>query len=170
MHFFSKRQQIWLHVEMLAAPNPASSTEPGLYLVENQQDIALIANLPQLPQPFATEMIVAAFPLDRFDYDRGDVGPAFIDELPNFRFRFFLALNHIAFALIFREGKIDCWIGNPRPVEFGEQIRLARVGIRQAHGVTGTTMKGVAKMQNLGATFAATSRHIFANLPIHRRL
>src|SRR5256886_15183858 len=104
-------------------------------------------------------------------YDnRGDVDPAFIDEFPNFRFRFFLALNHIAFALIFREGKIDCWIGNPRPVEFGEQIRLARVGIGQAHGVTGTTMKGVAKMQNLGATFAATSRHVFANLPIHGRL
>src|SRR5207247_6227817 len=111
-----------------------------------------------------------ALPLSRFDYDRGDVGPAVIDESPDFRFLFLLALNHIAFALIFREEKIDCWIGNPWPVELGEQIRLAWVGIGQAHGVTGTTMKGVAKMQNLGATFAATSRHVFANLPIHGRL
>ena len=74
------------------------------------------------------------------------------------------------FALIFREGKIDCWIGNPRPVELGEQIGLARIGIGQAHGVTATTMEGVAEMQNLGAAFAATGGHIFADLPIHRRL
>src|SRR5437763_14836722 len=115
-------------------------------------------------------MIVAPFSLDRFDYDRGDVGPAFIEEFTNFRFGFFLALNHIALSLIFREGKIDCWVVNPRPVELGEQIRLALVGIGQAHGITGTTMKGVAKMQNLGSTFAATTRHVFADLPIHRRL
>src|SRR5437868_15014479 len=141
---------------MLATPGAPSSAMPGLHFVETQQDVALVADFPQLAQPFATEMIVAPFSLDRFDYDRGDVGPAFIDECPNFRFRFFLALNHIAFALIFREGKIDCWIGNPRPVELGEQIRLARIGIGQAHGITGTTMKCVAKLQNVGDSFAMT--------------
>ena len=91
LHFFSERQQIRLHVEMLATPGATSGAQSGLHFVENQQDVALVADLAQLPQPFATEMIVAAFALDRFDYDRGDVGPAFIDEFPNFRFRFFPA-------------------------------------------------------------------------------
>src|SRR5205807_1205214 len=106
------------HVEMLATPDTASRAKTALNLVENQEHLIFIANFPQLPQPFAAEMIIAAFALDRFDDDGSDVGPALSDESPDFRFRFFLPRDHIAFPLIFRQGKIDCRIGNSRPVEF----------------------------------------------------
>ena len=44
--------------------------------------------------------------------------------------------------------------------KLGEEIGLARIGIRQAHGVAGAAVKGVAEMQNLGAAFAVTGRHV----------
>ena len=75
-----------------------------------------------------------------------------------------------ALALVFRQREIDRRIRNPRPVEFGKQIGLARIGIGQAHGVTAASVEGASEMQNLGAAFAATGRHVFAHLPIHRRL
>src|SRR5438067_8393844 len=103
---------------MLATPGPTSRAEPSLDFVENQQDIVLIANLAQLPQPFPTEMIVAALALNWFDDDCGDVGPAFVDEFSDLRFGSFLAFDHICFALIFRQGKIDRRIRNSRPVKF----------------------------------------------------
>src|SRR6476646_5049775 len=113
---------------MLATPSATSRAEPGLHFVENQKDVVLVANLPQLPKPLAAEMIVAALTLDWFDDDRGDVDPAFI-------------------------------------VEFGEQIRLPRIGIRKAHGVAAASMEGAPEMQNLGAAFPTTGNHVFAHLP-----
>src|SRR2546428_9341830 len=50
------------------------------HFVENQKDVALVADFPQFPQPFATEMIVAALTLDRFDDNRGDVDPGRSEE------------------------------------------------------------------------------------------
>ncbi len=70
----------------------------------------------------------------------------------------------------FRQREIDVRIGNARPVELGEQIGLARIGVRQAHGVTAAAMKRLAEMQNLGAAFAPARRHVLAHLPIHRGL
>src|SRR5205814_8911371 len=101
LHFFAEGEQIRLHIEMLATPGATSRAEPGLDFVENQKDIILVANLPQLPKPLAAEMIVAALTLDWFDDDRGDVGPAFINEFSDLHFRFFLALDYVAFALLF---------------------------------------------------------------------
>ena len=46
---------------------------PRLHFVENEEHLVLVADLAQRPQPFAAEMIVAAFALDRLDDDRGDV-------------------------------------------------------------------------------------------------
>src|SRR4030095_11629990 len=155
---------------MLATPSATSAAEPGLNFVENQKDVFLVANLPQLPKPFAAEMIVAALTLNWFDDDRGNVDPASIDEFSDLRFRFFLALDHVAFALVFRQGKIDRRIRNPRPVEFGKQIGLARIRIGKAHGVAAASMEGAPKMQNLGAAFPTTGSHVFTHLPIHRRL
>ena len=94
---------------------------------------------------------------------------------PSMNFRisvsdFFLALDHIAFALVFGQGKIDRRIRNPRPVEFGKQIGLPRIRIGKAHGVAAASMEGAPEMQNLGAAFPTTGGHVFAHLPIHRRL
>src|SRR5437773_10445291 len=61
-------------------------------------------------------------------------------------------------------------VGNARPVELGEQIGLARIGIGQAHGVTTATVKRSTEMQNLSAAFAPPGGEILAHLPIHRGL
>ena len=100
-----------------------------------------------------------------------DVDAAFRDRTVVIScFGFLLARDHVRFALGFRQRKIDRRIRNARPVELGEQIGLARIGIRQAHGVAAATVKGVAEMQNLRAALAAAGRHVLAHLPIHRRL
>src|SRR5207237_8155605 len=95
LHFFAKREQVGLHIEMLAAPAAAGRAEAGLDFVENQNDSILVTNLPQFPQPFAAEMIIAAFALDRFNNNGGNIDSAFIDEFSNLGLRFFLALDHV---------------------------------------------------------------------------
>src|SRR5438874_3248683 len=99
-------------------------------------------------------MIVAALALDWFDNDRADVDLAFVDVIPDFLLRFFLARNDVLLALVFRQSKIDVGTGHARPLELGEQIRLPRIRISQAHGVTTATMKGVTEMQNLRSALA----------------
>ena len=82
---------------MLTAPGLASR-EAGLHFVEDQQDIAFVADRPQFAQPFTPKMIVTAFALDRLDDDRRDIRSAFVNKLTNFHFRFFLSLDHVPFT------------------------------------------------------------------------
>ena len=114
-------------------------------------------------------MIVAAFALDRFDDDGADVDLAPVDELTNLSLRFLFALDHIRFALRFGQREIDVRTQNARPIEFSEQIRLARIGIGETHRVAAAAVKRVSKMQNLRAALPMTGRHVLANFPIHRR-
>jgi hypothetical protein len=51
-------------------------------------------------QPFAAEMIVAPFALNRLDNNRGDVDAALLHELHDFRFRFLFPLDHVALAFV----------------------------------------------------------------------
>ena len=92
------------------------------------------------------------------------------DELHDLLLGFLLARDDIVRPLRFRQREIDVRIRNARPIELGEQIGLARIGVRQAHGVAAATVKRVAEMQDLGAAFAAAGRHVLAHLPIHRGL
>ena len=48
-------------------------------------------------------MIVAPLALDRLDDDGANVDVSFKNKFPNFLFRFFLALNRIAFAFRLRQ-------------------------------------------------------------------
>ncbi len=72
----AERQQVRQHAEMLAAPVPAGDAHAALHFVEDQQHFVLVADPAQRLQPFAAEMVVAAFALDRLDDDRGDVETA----------------------------------------------------------------------------------------------
>ena len=107
LRFLPKRQQIGQHVEMFAAPVASRCAHAALHFVEDEKDIVLVANLSQLLQPFAAEMIVAAFALDRLDDDGADVDLALVDEVADLALGFLLALDHIGFALRFRQRKID---------------------------------------------------------------
>src|SRR5205807_6684160 len=73
LRFFSKHEQIGQDIEMLAAPRLSSDAHAALHLVENEQEIVVVADLAQLFQPLAAKMIIAALALDRLDDDGADV-------------------------------------------------------------------------------------------------
>src|SRR5205807_3620889 len=120
---------------MFAAPIATSHAHPALHLVENQKDVVFIGNSPELLQPFTAEMVVASLALDWLDDDRADINVALLDELVDLALGSLLPFDHVCFALRFRQRKIDVWTRDSRPIGFGEEIRLARIGIREAHGV-----------------------------------
>src|SRR5881396_3250787 len=126
---------------MFAAPVASRRAHPALHFIKDKKDVVFIANRSQFLEPFAAEMIVSALTLDRLDDDGADVDPALIDEVADFALRLLFARNHIGFALRFRQRKIDVRTRNARPIELREQIRLARIGVREAHGVTTAPMK-----------------------------
>src|SRR6266545_4089109 len=169
LRLFPKREQIWHDTKMFAAPVATGCAHAALHLVEDQKDIGFVANLSQFLQPFAAEMIIAAFALDRLDDDCADVDLALLDELSNLALSLLFALDYIGFALQFRQRKIDARTRHPRPIELCKQIRLARISIREAHRVAASPMKRATEVQNLCAALAMASRHVFAHLPIHRR-
>ena len=81
---------------------------PRLHFVENEKHFVLVADLAQFLQPFAAEMIVAAFALDRLDDDGADIGAALRNRLSDFLFGFLLARDHVRFALVFRLARNRC--------------------------------------------------------------
>ena len=81
LRFFSKRQQVGHHIEMFAAPVATRCAHAALHFVEDEKHVVFVANLAQLLQPFAAEMVVAAFALDRLDDDGADVDVALLDEI-----------------------------------------------------------------------------------------
>src|SRR5437879_10824578 len=100
---------------MFAAPHAAGHADAALHFIENQKDVVRVANFAQLLQPFAAEMVVAAFALDRLDNDRADVDLAPVDRVPYFLFAFFLALERIGLALRFGQREIDARAGDTGP-------------------------------------------------------
>src|SRR5205085_12026888 len=146
------------------APHLSSCSEAALDFVENQQHLVLVADLAEPLEEFTSEMIVAALALDRLDDDRRNINTAFLNETADLLLRSLCSRDHVGCALRFRQRKIDRRIRDARPFEFGEQIRLARIGIRQAHGVAAAAVEGVLEMENLSAAFAASRRDIFSHL------
>ena len=155
---------------MFAAPVAAGRAHAALHLIKNQQNITFVTNSAQLLQPFTAEMVVAPLALDRLDDNGANVDVALLDELVNLALGLLFPLNYVGFPLRCRQRKIDMRTRHAGPVEFSKQIRLARVSVRQAHGVTASPVKRVAEMQHLGAALAATSSHVLAHFPIHRGL
>src|SRR4030095_12261910 len=131
---------------MFAAPVTTRRTHAALHLVEDEKDVIFVANLSQLLQPFATEMIVTALALDRLNDDCAGVDSALVDEVPDLALGHLFPPKHIRLALRFRQRKIDVRTRNARPIEFGKQIRLARIGVRKAHRVTAAPVKSAAEM------------------------
>src|SRR5260370_40868366 len=111
-------------------------------------------------------MIVAAFALNWLDDDGADVDLTLVDELTDLSLRFFLALDHIRFALRFGQREIDVRTRNARPLEFSEQIRLARIGIGKTHRVAAAPAKRLARMQSLRAALARAGAHVLASFLI----
>src|SRR5437879_10475973 len=101
-------------------------------------------------------MVVAPLALDRLDDNRANVDVALLDELADLALRHLFALDHVRLAFRFRQRKIDVRTRDTGPIEFRKQIRLTRIGIRQAHRITGPPVKRMLEMQNLNAAFALT--------------
>src|SRR5437867_10819538 len=62
---FAKREQVGQNAKMFAAPIPAGDTHAALYLIENKENVVLIAYPPQVSQEFVPEMIISSPPFDR---------------------------------------------------------------------------------------------------------
>ena len=91
-------------------------------------------------------MIVTALALNRLDDDGADVDVALVNEVTNLALGLLFSLNHVRFALRFRQRKIDVWTRHARPIKLCKQIGLARIGVREAHGVTAAPVKSPAEM------------------------
>src|SRR5262245_53221788 len=114
-------------------------------------------------------MIVAPLALDRFDDDGANVDVGLLYEVADLALGHLFALDHVRFAFRFRKRKIDARTRDAGPIKFCKQIRLARIGIGQAHRVTAPPMESASEMQNLRAAFAVTCGHVLPYFPIHRR-
>ena len=91
---------------MLAAPVAPGCTHAALHFIENEEDIGFVANFSQLLQPLATEMVVAALALNGLDNNGADVDISFVDEITNLVLGLLFTLDHVGFALRFRQRKI----------------------------------------------------------------
>src|SRR5204863_7575228 len=96
------------------------SAHAALHFIKDEKNIVFIANLSQFVQPFAAEMIVTAFALDRLDDNRADVDATLLNKVADFALSFLFARNHIGFSLRFWHRKINVWRRDARPVELGE--------------------------------------------------
>src|SRR6266516_6895989 len=103
LRLFPKCEQIGLNIEMFAAPIATSHPHAALHFVENEKDVVLVANRSQLSEPFPAEMIVASLALDWFDNKRANIDPTLLDELADLALGFLFPLDHIRFALRFRQ-------------------------------------------------------------------
>src|SRR5581483_12381124 len=99
--------------------------------VENQQRLVLVADSAQRPQPFAPEMVVSAFSLDRLNNNGRNVTPARGKDLPDLGCGLLFLFGHRGHPLGFGKGKVNEWTWNARPGKFREEVGLARFGVRQ---------------------------------------
>src|SRR5438105_2657880 len=155
---------------MLATPVFAGSSDSGLDLIKDEQDLVIIANPAERPQPFAPEMIIASLALNWLDNNGSDVLGFAPKDFPNLRLRPPLLLAGVFTARRFGEGKIQARGGNPRPGKFGEIIRLARIGVSKTQGVAAAPVKGPFKVEDFRAAFPKAGSQILAHFPIHGRL
>src|SRR5690606_10468432 len=63
-------EDVGLDAEVLEAPPGAGGAEAGLHFVEDQQELVLVGQAPELAQELAAEVVVAALALDRLDDQR----------------------------------------------------------------------------------------------------
>ena len=90
LRFFPKGEQVGHDTKMFAAPVATGCAHAALHFVENEKDFVFVANFSQCVQPFAAEMIVAAFALDRLDDDGADVDVALSMKSSNLALRLFV--------------------------------------------------------------------------------
>ena len=76
LRFFAERHQVGHDAEMFATPVASGGATSRTALRRKWEHFVFVADAAQVCS-HSPEMIVAAFALDRFDDDRGDVDPAF---------------------------------------------------------------------------------------------
>ena len=155
---------------MFAAPVATSCTHSALHFVENQKDIVFVANLAQLLQPFAAEMIVAAFALNRLNDDGAISMPRSSMKSRISLSDFLFPLNRVGFAFRFRKREIDMrtWKRAANRISRTNPSCADRCSSGSSYNRCAREKRG--GNEDLCAAFATTRGHVFAHLPIHRRL
>lgn len=156
--------------EMLMCPHLARQSDARLNLIENQEDVVLIADRPQLHEELSPEVVVAAFSLYRLDNQSGDVIGVFFDRLLDFLDgNRFLPLDLGEVRFIQRE--FDCWIGDTWPLELRIEVCLRRVGVRHRHCVPAPAVERPTEVDDLSPSLLCVSfDEVFSDLPIECHL
>src|SRR5579862_1081745 len=93
-------------------------------------------------------MIIASFALNRLDHDRGNVPAPCLKNLTNSFLGCALPFLHVPCPLRLAQAEINPRRRYPRPGEFWEIIRLDRIGVGEAQGVTAAAVKGALEMDD----------------------
>src|ERR1044071_8668939 len=152
---------------MLAAPVSTSNADSGLDLVKDEQYVIFIAERAKQLKKFTAKMVIPSLTLDRFNDNSSDMMAFFGKDIADLFFREFLLLKHCLQSLLGRERKIDRGVGNSWPGEFGKQICFSRVRVGEVKGEPRPPRKATLEVNVFFSIPASTSRHIFANFPIH---
>src|SRR6202522_769265 len=105
---------------MLAAPVFAGDAHAALHFVKNQQNIVVVAQTAEQLKKFGSEMVVAAFALNWFKDNGGDVHGLLREYVTKLFFRPLFLFNDIRQALGLRQGKIQHGGADSRPRKFRE--------------------------------------------------
>ena len=72
LRLLAERHHVGLD-EILVRPHLSGEPHSGLHFIENKQGVVLVRKLSQPLEEVLIEVMIAAFALNRFDYDRGNI-------------------------------------------------------------------------------------------------
>ena len=81
LSLLAEGDDVGFDAHVLDSPHLAGSAHAGLDFVGDQHEVVFVGQPPQFRKELRAEMIVAAFALDRFDDQRGDVVWMCVDGL-----------------------------------------------------------------------------------------
>lgn len=178
LRFFAEREDVGANVVVLPRPHLARDAHAALDFVEDENDVGLVADRAELLHELGAEVVVAAFALDRFEYDCRDSVRIVRDRL----FNLFDCLRFKPFRdaeiLFDREGHLR--VENARPIRKLREalvlVGVVRVGHRKR--VTAAAVERFVEVHDFRAFFTRvcfaggnfTSLQEFADFPVHRDL
>src|SRR5450759_3908017 len=77
LRLLAEDEEVRLDAELLPAPHREGLNDAGMHLVENEEELELVGERAQAPEELRPEVVVAPFPLDRLEDERGDVAGRF---------------------------------------------------------------------------------------------
>ena len=94
LHLLPEGEEVGHDADRLEAPHPPGEADAGLDLVEDEEHLVLVAELPERGEELGAEVVVASLALDRLDDEGRHVVPVLDEGLLHLRDREGLDLLH----------------------------------------------------------------------------